>query len=200
MLNKPNHQDSASSDKVACPQFDDLPGLSKLVAAYNGAAPGAWSAAFTAEKDSFCIKAADSKEFGIVAEMNLFRNRGQDVKANAEFIVLAHKMMPLLLEACAIVRSNHIGNPRAERLMQMAAVPVEIDQGALAAVATESNPTQLPAYYEVVWEDNTIRLVDGKVLCNTCSVPYDIAEGVKYMAANRLREHTVARSKIVSVM
>ncbi len=200
MLNHTNHQGAATTQMVEYPQFANLPGLSKLVDAYKGSAPGEWSAAYTGGKENLSIKAADSKEFGIVAEMNLFRNRGYDVKANTEFIVLAHKMMPILLEAFAIVRSNYIGNPRAEKLMELAAAPVGLDLDGNADDEKKAGSVPLPSYYEVVWEDNTIRLVDGKILCNTCSVPFDIAEGVKYMAANRLREHTVNRDRIVSVM
>jgi hypothetical protein len=38
--------------------------------------------------------------------------------ANAEFITLAHNLFPLFLEAIEIIQSNHIGNPRAESLLE----------------------------------------------------------------------------------
>ena len=52
-------------------------------------------------------------ENGIIAEM-----WSVDDIENANFIALAHNMMPLLLEAVEIVRSNHVGNPRAEILLE----------------------------------------------------------------------------------
>lgn len=89
--------------------------LSQLKAAFDGATPD-WVVVQPADEGNIDGKHVEIHD-GYGRTATVYGELDAENIASANLMALAQNLMPLLLEAVEIVRSNHVGNARAEALL-----------------------------------------------------------------------------------